>query len=162
MKIEYTKVGDYYLPNLYYPEETRPIGLWGMRQLYLWDGQALWAADPDREADWQSTDGVEEKLHFELTTGDIGMDGAEDRYLSRLTLRLDAGCSTTVEVSASYDGGAWETVGSITAQAQRRSYDLPFVPRRHGTLRLRLRGTGQITLRSMAKTLAAAKGGITE
>ena len=26
MKIEYTKVGDYYLPNLYYPEETRPIG----------------------------------------------------------------------------------------------------------------------------------------
>ena len=130
-------------------------------QLYLWDGQALWAADPDREADWQSTDGVEEKLHFELTTGDIGMDGAEDRYLSRLTLRLDAGCSTTVEVSASYDGGAWETVGSITAQAQRRSYDLPFVPRRHGTLRLRLRGTGQITLRSMAKTMAAARGGIT-
>ena len=130
-------------------------------QLYLWDGQALWAADPDREADWQSTDGVEEKLHFELTTGDIGMDGAEDRYLSRLTLRLDAGCSTTVEVSASYDGGPWETVAGITAQSHRRSYDMPFVPRRHGTLRLRLRGTGQITLRSMAKTMAAARGGIT-
>ena len=30
MKIEYTKVGDYYLPNLYYPEETRLIGFWGM------------------------------------------------------------------------------------------------------------------------------------
>ena len=36
MKIEYTKVGDYYLPNLYYPEETRPIGFWGMlRKEYL-------------------------------------------------------------------------------------------------------------------------------
>ena len=36
MKIEYTKVGDYYLPNLYYPEETRPIGYWGMlRKEYL-------------------------------------------------------------------------------------------------------------------------------
>ena len=36
MKIEYTKVRDYYLPNLYYPEETRPIGLWGMlRKEYL-------------------------------------------------------------------------------------------------------------------------------
>ena len=34
--LEYTKVGDYYLPNLYYPEETRPIGLWGMlRKEYL-------------------------------------------------------------------------------------------------------------------------------
>lgn len=29
MKIEYTKVGDYYLPNLYYQEETRPIGYLG-------------------------------------------------------------------------------------------------------------------------------------
>lgn len=36
MKIEYTKEGDYYLPNLYYPEETRLIGLWGMlRKEYL-------------------------------------------------------------------------------------------------------------------------------
>ena len=36
MKIEYTKVGDYYLPNLYYPEEIRPIGCWGMlRKEYL-------------------------------------------------------------------------------------------------------------------------------
>lgn len=130
-------------------------------QLYLWDGQALWAADPSREPDWQNTDGVEEKLHFELVTGDIGMDGAEDRYLSRLTLRLDAGCCSTVEVSASYDGGPWETVAEVTALNQRRSYDLPFVPRRHGTLRLRLKGTGQITLRSIAKTLAAAKGGLT-
>ena len=41
-----------------------------------------------------------------------------------------------------------------------RSYDMPFVPRRHGTLRLRLKGRGQITLRSIAKTMAAAKGGI--
>ncbi len=130
-------------------------------QLYLWDGQALWAADPSREPDWQNTDGVEEKLHFELVTGDIGMDGTEDRYLSRLTLRLDAGCCSTVEVSASYDGGPWETVADVTALNQRRSYDLPFVPRRHGTLRLRLKGTGQVTLRSIAKTLAAAKGGLT-
>ena len=129
-------------------------------QLYLWDGQALWAADPSREADWQTTDGVEEKLNFELITGDIGLDGAEDRYLSRLTLRLDAECCSTVEVSASYDGGPWEVVANLTAQESRRCYDLPFIPRRHGTLRLRLKGRGQITLRSIAKTIAAAKGGI--
>lgn len=44
-----------------------------------------------------------------------------------------------------------ETVASLTAQDKRRSFDLPFVPRRHGTLRLRLKGRGQITLRSIAK-----------
>jgi len=129
-------------------------------QLYLWDGQALWAADPSRESDWQSTEGVEQQVSFELVTGDIGQDGAEQRYLSRLTLRLDAACASTVEVALSYDGGPWETVASLTAQDKRRSFDLPFVPRRHGTLRLRLKGRGQITLRSIAKTMAAAKGGI--
>ncbi len=131
-------------------------------QLYLWDGQALWAADPDREPDWKSTDGVEKKIRFEVTTGDIGLDGAEDRYLSRLTLRLDAVCSSTVEVSVSYDGGSWEPAAEITAEKPHGSYDLSFAPRRHGTLRLRLKGTGQITLRSIAKTMAAARGGITE
>ena len=104
---------------------------------------------------------MEEKLNFELVTGDIGLDGAEDRYLSRLTLRLDAECGSTVTVAASYDGGPWETVAELAAQNVRRSYDMPFVPRRHGTLRLRLKGRGQITLRSIAKTVAAAKGGIT-
>ena len=131
-------------------------------QLYLWDGQALWAADPSRESDWQSTEGVEQQVSFELVTGDIGQDGAEQRYLSRLTLRLDAACASTVEVALSYDGGPWETVASVTAQEARRSYDLPLVPRRHSTLRLRLRGKGQITLRSLAKNLAAAKGGLVE
>ena len=60
------------------------------------------------------------------------------------------------------DGGPWETVASLTAREARRSYDLPLVPRRHSTLRLRLRGKGQITLRSLAKNLAAAKGGLVE
>ena len=131
-------------------------------QLYLWDGQALWAADPSRESDWQSTEGVEQQVSFELVTGDIGQDGAEQRYLSRLTLRLDAACASTVEVALSYDGSPWETVASLTAREARRSYDLPLVPRRHSTLRLRLRGKGQITLRSLAKNLAAAKGGLVE
>lgn len=43
-------------------------------------------------------------------------------------------------------------VAELAAQNVRRSYDMPFVPRRHGTLRLRLKGRGQITLRSIAKT----------
>ena len=131
-------------------------------QLYLWDGQVLWAADPTREPDWQSTDGVETDIPFELVTGDVGLDGTEQRYLSRLTLRLDAECTSTVEVAVSYDGGAWETVASLAAQGNRRSYDLPFVPRRCGSLRLRLRGKGQITLRGLVRTIAPAKGKIWE
>lgn len=131
-------------------------------QLYLWDGQALWAADPSRETDWQNEDGVETDIRFELVTGEIGLEAAEQRYLSRLTLRMDAQRPSTVEAAVSYDGGPWETVGQLAVQNSRRSYDLAFVPRRHSTLRLRLRGKGQITLRSMARTMADAKGNIME
>ena len=129
-------------------------------QLYLWDGQALWAADPSREPDGQNTDGVERSIPFALTTGDIGMDAPEEQYLSRLTLRLDAEVPSRLEVSVSYDGGPWEKLAEKTVEAKRQSIDLPFVPRRCGTLRLRLEGAGQITLRGLAKTMAKAQGGI--
>ena len=34
--ISYTLVGDYYIPDLHLPEETRPIGIWGrMHREYL-------------------------------------------------------------------------------------------------------------------------------
>ena len=95
-----------------------------------------------------------------LTTGDIGMDAPEEQYLSRLTLRLDAEVPSRLEVSVSYDGGPWEKLAEKTVEAKRQSIDLPFVPRRCGTLRLRLEGAGQITLRGLAKTMAKAQGGI--
>ena len=62
--------------------------------------------------------------------------------------------------AGSYDGGPWEKLAEKTVEAKRQSIDLPFVPRRCGTLRLRLEGAGQITLRGLAKTMAKAQGGI--
>ena len=36
MKIQYIRAGDYFIPDLELPEETRPIGKWGrMRREYL-------------------------------------------------------------------------------------------------------------------------------
>lgn len=36
MKIQYIRVGDFYIPDLTLPEETRPIGKWGrMHREYL-------------------------------------------------------------------------------------------------------------------------------
>lgn len=36
MGIEHIRVGDYYIPNLTLPEESRPIGEWGrMHREYL-------------------------------------------------------------------------------------------------------------------------------
>lgn len=128
-------------------------------QLYLWDGKAIWAADADREESWQQAGGIEDGVSFELVSGDIGLDSPEELYLSRLTLRLEAGVKSRIEVAVSYDSGAWETLAQLTADG-RRCFDVPLVPRRCGSLRFRLKGRGQLTLRSLTRTSAAAKGGI--
>ena len=128
-------------------------------QLYLWDGKAVWAADAEREENWQRADGLEEGVRFELVSGDIGLDRPEEQYLSRLTLRLEAEAKSRFELAVSYDGGAWETLAQRTADG-RHCFDILFVPRRCGSLRLRLKGRGQITLRSLTRTSAAARGGI--
>ena len=125
------------------------------KQLYLWDGGALWAADPDREntAESQST-----ALQFEAVTGDIGLTVPEDKYISRVSLRIDAQADTVLTVSASYDGGDWETVGSCAVREDHQRVNLPFVPRRHDLMRLKFAGKGQMALRSAAFTLADATG----
>ena len=128
-------------------------------QLYLWDGKAIWAADADREENWQQAGVIEDGVSFELVSGDIGLDSPEELYLSRLTLRLEAEVKSRIEVAVSYDSGAWETLAQLTADG-RRCFDVPFVPRRCGSLRFRLKGRGQLTLRSLTRTSAAAKGGI--
>lgn len=128
-------------------------------QLYLWDGSALWAADPGRKAAGESDAGTEQEVPFELVTGDLGMDSPEERYLTRLTLRLDAACRSRLVVEMSYDGGPWEEAAARTLEGPRRCLDLPLVPRRCGSLRLRLRGSGQITLRSLAKSFGTVRGG---
>ena len=127
-------------------------------QLYLWDGRTLWAADPSREAAGQRSEETEQGVEFALTTGDLGLDSSEERYLSRLTLRLDAACRSRVTVEVSYDGGPWENAAALTVEGPRRNCDLHLVPRRCASLRLRLWGYGQITLRSLAKTFSGAKG----
>ena len=133
------------------------------RQLYLWDGAALWAAGPAREEDAVLAGGegeAETELPFALVTGEMGLDDSEDKYLSHLVLRLDAQPGTTLTVWASCDGGPWEKLAWAAARTEKEKLRIPLTPRRHDTLRLRLTGAGQLTLRSISRTFAAAKGGL--
>ncbi len=104
------------------------------QQLYLWDGSALWAADPEREAGGEDETG----LKFEAVTGDIGLAVPDDKYISRVTLRMDALAHTVLTVAVSYDGGDWETVSSCAVTKDHQRVNLPFVPRRHDTMRLKI------------------------
>ena len=126
------------------------------RQLYLWDGSSLWAAEPDREAD--SDPEALDAVQFEAVSGDIGMSVPDDKYVSRVTLRMDAEGTGLVTLTVSYDGEAFEKVATCAAKGSHERLNLPFEPRRFDTMRIRLTGKGQMTLRSLALTLADSSG----
>ena len=128
------------------------------RQLYLWDGAAVWAADPSREMDWPAEEGMEQALVFDWISGEIGLDTPEDKYISRITLRLDLEERTELRVLASYDRGPWQELGRRRTDGEGKRIDLAFVPRRHDLVRLRLTGTGQLTLRTLALSYGSARG----
>ena len=81
------------------------------RQLYLYDGSAMWAVDPSRETDG-SAEGMENALSFDWISGDIGLDNPDDKYVSRVTVRLDAQEKSQIAVLASYDAGPWVEIGA--------------------------------------------------
>ena len=126
------------------------------RQLYLWDGSSLWAAEPDREAD--SDPAALDMVQFEAVSGDIGMSVPDDKYVSRVTLRMDAEGTGVVTLAVSYDGAPFEKVAACAAKGSHERLNLPFEPRRFDTMRIRLTGKGQMTLRSLALTLADSSG----
>ena len=131
------------------------------RQLYQWDGVNLWATEPEREAD-RDTDtakaNLEQKVSFEAVSGDIGLNIPADKYINRVFLRVDALTYSVVELQASYEGGAWETLGQAAVLNKYTRVNLPFVPERHDTMRLRIKGTGQIAVRSIAFSMAESRG----
>ena len=131
------------------------------RQLYQWDGVNLWATEPEREAD-RDTDtakaNLEQKVGFEAVSGDIGLNVPADKYINRVFLRVDALTYSVVELQASYEGGAWETLGQAAVLNKYTRVNLPFVPERHDTMRLRIKGTGQIAVRSIAFSMAESRG----
>ena len=129
------------------------------RQLYLYDGESMWAVDPSRESDvGPSVEGTETSLDFDWVSGDMGLDTPDDKYISRVTVRLDAAAESVATISASYDGGGWERVAVKHTGEKWQQVDLPITPRRHDLMRLRIQGKGQITLRSIGYTFARAVG----
>lgn len=131
------------------------------RQLFLYDGSAMWAVDPSRETDG-SEEGMETALEFDWISGDMGLDVPDDKYISRVTVRLDASEESQISVLFSFDGGNWEKVGSKHTGKRWQRIDLPIPPQRYDTIRLRLQGKGSITLRSIAFTMAKSVGNITQ
>lgn len=90
---------------------------------------------------------------YSCTSGLIGWQNIEQKYISRFDLRLTLPQNATMKVELEYDSsGTWIEQGTVTGGGT-GSVVIPVRPRRCDHFRLRLSGTGEMRMYSWAKRL---------
>lgn len=120
-------------------------------------GDALYMMDMDGKRIWDingsSGEGDEGEVRWMAESGLIGYEMIDHKYVSRFNFRMKLGAGAECKLEIEYDsGGAWEDQGTIKG-ASMNSFILPVIPRRCDHFRLRLSGTGEIFIYSIAKLL---------
>ena len=91
-------------------------------------------------------------IEWSATTGIIGAESPDKKYLSRILLRGSLEVGTTLHLQAQYDSSsAWEQVFSMSA-ATLKTFAIPIKPKRCDHLRLRFIGKGEAKIFSITKT----------
>ena len=92
------------------------------------------------------------EIEWEATTGVIGTDDPDKKYISRLDVRMSLKVGTRVYFYVEYDStGKWEHLFTMTGMTL-QSFTVPVRPKRCDHLRLRIEGTGEAKIYSICKT----------
>lgn len=95
----------------------------------------------------------EEAVRWQADTGVMGYSTVEQKYVSRLLLRMHLGEGAYADAFIRYDSqGPWHHVGHAS-DCGLGSFLLPLRPRRCDHFALRLQGVGDVRLYSMARVL---------
>ena len=101
----------------------------------------------------KTVSGGDESVDWMAETGLIGVTYPDQKYISRLLLRMSMEIGATLTIYAQYDSsGDWERVGEI-AGTTTRSFNIPIRTKRCDHMRLRLEGTGVTKIYSITKTI---------
>lgn len=98
---------------------------------------------------WALTDEGTETVSWSAEFGDF-TEGPNKKGVSKIQLRLELEDNATLKVEMQFDSGNWITVTNLSA-TKKRSYYLPIIPRRADHYRLKLSGTGDCKIYSMAR-----------
>lgn len=86
-------------------------------------------------------------------TGKIGLVLADNRYISKLSIRAEISEGAYAKIFIEYNtSGIWEHKGVINAQ-KAKNITLPILPKRCDHLKIRIEGQGQFKLYSLTKTI---------
>lgn len=97
----------------------------------------------------------ETSLFSEMETGIIGLNMPDNKYVSKLQLRLSLDAGTSIDIYVQYDSsGTWVHKQNITASAL-KSFTLPIIPNRCDHMKIRVcgLGTGSFKVYSIAKVV---------
>lgn len=110
----------------------------------------LWSLRYGEKATAFDEQTVEADLEWSAETGDLMDDIRDNKWVSRIQcrIRMDEGASVTVYLQL--DGGTWEKVMTVQP-AGKRTITLPIASRRCDHLRLRLEGTGEMSLFQLSR-----------
>ena len=96
------------------------------------------------------TDG--KPIKWEATTGIIGTESPDKKYLSRIVLRGSLEVGTRLYLQVQYDStSAWEQIFAMDAHTL-KTFTIPIIPKRCDHLRLRFVGEGEAKIFSITKT----------
>lgn len=85
-------------------------------------------------------------------TGEIGLDSAGKKSISRYMMRLRLDAGAFLKISLMYDSsGIWQEYRTITQKDRITTVNIPIVPRRCDHLKIRVSGKGGLTLYSISK-----------
>ncbi len=92
-------------------------------------------------------------IKWYVETGLFGLSDPNQKYISKLNIRLSLDIGSEVTVAIQYNGsGVWERLCTIE-RPDLNPFTLPIKPRRCDHFRLRLEGSGGIKIYSIAKTI---------
>jgi len=155
----------------------------GARHLYVYDAaNGIWLEEDAIEAvgfaewggDLYALDGdsgdmlallgtagtPEETVNWQAESGLIGWDTVEQKYVTRFNIRLALEQGARVEVRLQYDGGEWQQKAAISSDAARtRTALMPVYPRRCDHIRMRMTGSGEARVYSIARLLSGGGDG---
>lgn len=95
----------------------------------------------------------EGRIPWYAESGLIGLDDPDQKYISRLLIRLSCQYDADIRICIDYDSiGAWEQIYKLTGQ-ETRTYTIPIRPRRCDHFRLRFEGHGSVKIISITKSI---------
>ena len=98
----------------------------------------------------------EDPIEWMVETGEIGMEMPDQKYVSRLVIRMSLVNGASASFYISYDSddseGKWKKLFDMSAH-RLRSFEVPIRPRRCDHFRVRIEGAGDGKIYSIAKTI---------